>query len=237
DVSGLASGNAVVFSSVTGSLNLSPSNTNASFRATSAATATTIIGGAGADSITGGNGADGFSGGAGNDTLNGGNGNDTLNGGTGADSLIGGAGSDVFVFAAGDSGQSTGFDIISSFAKGAVGTGDLIDYTANLSIGGNAAPASATEASINQTTGLATFAANEGKTLVDALNDIATRFSNTTDAAGEFALFRVNNTGNFYLFISDGAAGVGSNDVVVQLIGVTAIAGINLSSGNLTITS
>ena len=237
DVSGLASGNAVVFSSVTGSLNLSASNTNASFRATSAATATTIIGGAGADSITGGNGADSFSGGAGNDTLNGGNGNDTLNGGTGADSLIGGAGSNVFVFAAGDSGQSTGFDIISSFAKGAVGTGDLIDYTSNLSLGGSAATATATAAAINQTTGIATFASGSGTTIADALADIATRFTAATDTAGEFALFQVNKTGNFYLFISDGVAGVGTNDVVVQLVGVTSIAGINLTSGNLTITS
>jgi len=178
-----------------------------------------------------------FSGGGGNDTIIAMAGDDTLDGGTGADSLIGGAGSDAFVFAAGHSGQAIGSDIISGFAKGAVGTGDLIDYTSDLSIGGSAATATKKAAAINQTTGVAAFASGSGKTITDALADIATRFTAATDAVGEFAFFRVKNTGNFHLFISDGVAGIGPNDVVVQLVGVTTIAGINLTSGNLTITS
>jgi len=197
----------------------------------------TIASGSGNDDIRGGAGDDSILGGAGSDVIRGGDGGDTLIGGSGADTLTGGAGSNVFVFAAGDSGQTTGFDNISDYTKGAVGTGNLIDYTSNLSLGGSVATASATAAAIDQTTGIATFASGSGTTIADALADIATSFTAATDTAGELALFRVNNTGNFYLFISDGAAGVGSNDVVVQLVGVTAIAGIDLSSGNLTITS
>ena len=71
----------------------------------------------------------------------------------------------------------------------------------------------------------------------DALGDIATRFTAATNSAGEFAFFRVNGAGNHHLFISDGVAGVTANDVVVQLVGVTAIGGIDISGGNLTIIS
>jgi hypothetical protein len=38
-----------------------------------------------------------------------------------------------------------------------------------------------------------------------------------------------------YLYVSDGS--VATTDVVVQLVGVTTVAGINLTGGDLTITS
>ena len=193
------------------------------FAVTNTGSATTLTGSGLADSLTGG---------AGNDTLVGGAGNDTLVGGAGADSLTGGAGRDIFAFSAGG-----GVDIISDYAKGAVGTGDLIDFSVNLTRGGSASGAIDSQASINQTTGIATFASGSGTTLSDALGDIAARFTAATDASGEFAFFRITPSGNYYLFISDGAAGVTSNDVVVQLTGVTSITGINLTNGNLTITA
>jgi hypothetical protein len=180
----------------------------------------TITGNAGANTITG----TGF--------------NDTLNGGKGQDSLKGGAGSDTFIFAAGDDSITTAtLDKILDYAKGAVGTGDLIDYSATLTKGGNATTATASQASINQTTGIATFASRSGTTLADALNDIAARFTAATNTAGEFAFFKVNGTGDYYLFISDGTAGAGVNDDVIQLVGVTSITAIDLTSGNLTIIS
>jgi hypothetical protein len=37
------------------------------------------------------------------------------------------------------------------------------------------------------------------------------------------------------MFISDGAVGVTDNDVVVELVGVTTIGSINLTSGDFTI--
>ena len=36
--------------------------------------------------------------------------------------------------------------------------------------------------------------------------------------------------------ISDGVAGVGANDVVAQLTGITSVSGVDLTGGNLTIT-
>jgi len=234
---GLAAGAMVTFTTVTGSLDLSGSTTTAAFRATAAASGASIVGGSGNDGLTGGIGADSLSGGLGNDTITAGAGADTATGGKGVDSLTGGAGSDTFVFAAGDTGQATGSDTISDFAKGAVNTGDRVDYAADLVIGGSSSAATANEALINQSTGVATFAAKSGTSLADALADIATRFTAAGDAAGEFALFRVGGKGNHYLFISDGTAGVTANDVVVQLVGVTSVTGIDLAGGNLTITS
>ena len=172
----------------------------------------------------------------GNDTLDGGAGNDVIKGGVGADNLTGSSGSDSFQFSAGDSGQIVGaIDKITDLAKGAVGVGDLIDFSANLAVGGSSAAATSSQASISQTTGVASFDVTSGTTLADALSDIAVRFTAATDTAGEFALFKVNGTGDFYLLISDGAAGVTTNDVVVQLVGVIDISSINLTGGNITI--
>ena len=56
-----------------------------------------------------------------------------------------------------------------------------------------------------------------------------------TDAAGEMAFFQVSKKGHMMLFISDGVAGVTANDVVVQLMGISAINQIDLTGGNLTI--
>jgi methionine-rich copper-binding protein CopC len=193
----------------------------------------------GNDLLVGTSGNDSINALAGDDTLFGDAGNDTLIGGSGSDVLIGGGGSDRFVFSAGDSGQTTGFDTINDYIKGARGTGDLIDFSANLSVGGTSARATNNQASISAN-GLATFAATapaSGATLSDALADIAARFTTATDTVGEFAFFRVNNEGNHYLFISDGVAGVTANDVVVQLIGITTINNIDVFNGNLTITA
>jgi Ca2+-binding RTX toxin-like protein len=177
-----------------------------------------------------------LNGAAGNDVLVGGGLADTLNGGAGSDTLFGGAGRDTFVFGAGNAGITTAaMDKIVDFAKGAVGTGDLIDYTVALTRGGSAAAATATEASISTTTGIATFAAGSGTTLADAVADIATRFTSATNAAGEMALFKVGGAGDYYLYVSDGVAGAGANDVVIDLVGVTTLTSIDLTGGNLTI--
>ncbi len=174
----------------------------------------------------------------GNNVLNGGAGADQLIGSKGRDTLNGGTESDRFAFAAGASGQTAStMDTISDFAKGAVGTGDRFDFSAVLAIGGTANAATANEAAIDQTTGIASFNAGSGTTLADALSDIAARFTSSVDGAGEFALFRVNGTGAFHVFVSDGVAGVGANDVVVQLASITTVGSISLSGGDLTILS
>jgi Ca2+-binding RTX toxin-like protein len=187
------------------------------------------------DIIVGTAGNNTMAGNAGSDIIFGNSGIDTLNGGTGADRLSGGAGKDIFVFDAGHSGQtSSAMDTIVDYTKGLVGTGDLIDYSQALRVGGSTATATSTQARI-ASNGVATFATSSGTTLSDALGDIAARFTAATNTAGEFAFFKVNNSGNFHMFISDGAAGVTANDVVIQLVGVTSISTINLTDGNLTI--
>jgi Ca2+-binding RTX toxin-like protein len=197
-----------------------------------------LAGDDGNDSLSGGAGTDTLEGGTGNDILNGGRGSDVINGGIGADKLTGGTGMDTIVFAAGDSGQTAAsLDVITDFTKGAVNVGDLIDYANSLTLGGSNSTATDTQASINLTTGIATFNKGSGVTLADALSDIATRFSASTDSAGELAFFKIKNTGNYYAFISDGTAGVTANDVVIQLTGLTSINTINLTDGNLTVLS
>ncbi|HWP26828.1 MAG TPA: DUF5801 repeats-in-toxin domain-containing protein [Xanthobacteraceae bacterium] len=195
-----------------------------------------LYGTSSANTITGGALDDYIDGVAGNDVLNGGTGDDTIIGGTGADSLTGGPGSDRFVFAAGDSGQTSNIDVITDYAKGVVGIGDVIDYlNAALVIGSTGASATGTQALIDQTTGIASFAAGSGTSLSDALNDIANAISLGGTTQGEFAFFKVNGAGNYHLFISDSVAGVSANDIVIQLFGVTTIGSIQLASGDLTI--
>lgn len=196
----------------------------------------TIANGVIIENAQGGLGDDVLIGNAASNVLQGNSGNDQLYGGAGKDTLYGGLGQDTFIFTTGDSGQTlTNLDKIMDFTKGAVGTGDLIDYVSNLTIGGSAATATSKQASINMTTGVATFAAGSGRTLSDALFDIATRMTAATNTKGEFALFQVNHTGDYYAFISDGTAGVGTNDVLIQLVGITSISGVDLTDGNLTI--
>ena len=191
-------------------------------------------GGAGNDNLLGNGGNDSLLGGIGNDSMLGGEGQDLLLGGLGADTLNGGVGSDTLRFAAGDTGQTTATrDTVQGFELGAIGVGDVIDYAAALQIGGSNALASATQASINQLTGVATFAAGSGTTLADALADIAGSFTAAGNASGEFAFFRINNAGNVNLFVSDGVAGVGANDVLVELVGITTVGSIALNNGDL----
>ncbi|NBP40944.1 MAG: hypothetical protein EBV34_21445, partial [Betaproteobacteria bacterium] len=176
--------------------------------ASAATQALTLVGSAGVDSITGGAGAD------------------SLTGGAGADVLVGGAGRDTFVYASGATGQTdTTLDVISDFQRYAVNAGaragDVIAYASSLSIGGTGVAATGSEASIDRTTAVASFALGSGTTLGDALADVAARIG--ANAAGQFALFQVNQTGGYYLFISDSVLGVGANDVVVSMPNVTEV--------------
>ncbi|MCA0434404.1 MAG: hypothetical protein LCH46_14225 [Proteobacteria bacterium] len=175
-----------------------------------------------------------ITGNAGMNILGGLGGSDTLSGGKGKDTLYGGTGRDIFKFAAGDSAY-TAFDMVKDYQKGALNVGDKFDFTAALKVGGTAAGASASQASIKAANGVATFAAGSGTTMADCVKDIAGRINAGGTQAGEFAFFKVNKAGAYYLFISDGLAGASANDVVVQLSNVSAINTINLAGGDLTI--
>ncbi|NDC76025.1 calcium-binding protein, partial [bacterium] len=78
NLTGLANGNTVTFTTVTGTLDLSASTSSAAFKATAAATGASITGGAGADTLAGGAGNDSLVGGAGSDAIKGGLGNDVI---------------------------------------------------------------------------------------------------------------------------------------------------------------
>jgi microcystin-dependent protein/Ca2+-binding RTX toxin-like protein len=170
-----------------------------------------------------------------NNTFNGGAGADILQGRGGGDTLTGGTGSDTFKFAAGDSSILAALDRITDFAKGAVGVGDKFDFTAALTVGGSAAAATANQAQINAATGVVTFATGSGTDGVDALNDIYASLVAGGDSAGDFAFYRIGSGGPMYMLISDGAAGIGNGDVIIELTGLTAVNTINITAGDVTI--
>ncbi len=175
--------------------------------------AVTVIGGNQADVITGSNG---------NDTINGGAGNDTITGGAGADVLTGGAGTNAFVFAAGDSGQTaTTLDTITDWA---VGT-NSIDFGATV-LTADAGTGLAGTTSVNAA-GLVTSTAYNN--LAGFLADLG---SSSTATAGTSLVF--SDGANSYLFISDGVAGLGANDVLIELQGVNATAGLTFTGGDIT---
>jgi len=192
---------------------------------------------ASAQSIIGGSGDDSLRGGIGADDIRGESGNDRLAGGPGADTLTGGSGRDTFVYVMGDTGQTASHDVIQDYQPGARGFGDVIDFKSALVRGGSAGGATSDQASISQTTGVATFAEGSGSTLEDALHDIAARFTAARDLRGEFALFQVGGGGGYYLFVSDGKGGVTGGDVVVQLVGVNTVSTVDLARGDLTISA
>ncbi len=211
-------------------IDLSAASAGTGFYVINTGAAARLLGSAVGDSLWGGRG---------HDTLDGAAGNDRLIGGRGADHLAGGDGSDAFSFVAGDSSLASGkIDVIADFTKGAEGIGDVMVFASELSVGGADADASRDEASIDQATGVAAFDSGSGQTLVDAIGDIARRFSGAVDDAGEFAFFRVNDAGDYFLFISDGIGGVSKNDVVVQLSGVSSIDSVVVTpSGELLVTA
>jgi hypothetical protein len=189
---------------------------------------------AGKDWLSGEGGADRLAGGANTDRLFGGDGIDVLLGNAGADVITGGAGSDYFVFNFGDNGTAYGLaDRITDFAKGALGVGDRIDFIADLSIAATSAAASAAQASISAVTGIATFASLSGITLADAIADVSAAFSADGEQAGEFAFFKINSAGKYYLIVSDGVAGAGANDVVIALDSIWTISGVDITTGDL----
>ena len=226
------------YTSNDGTVNISTKGFAVNVSASTGGSGYTITNTGAATRLTGSDSDDVLNGLKGNDTLVGGAGSDILKGGAGADSITGGDGHDTFLFAKGDSGQKAGaIDKIVDYYKGVSGVGDLIDFSnSNLAVGGSSSVASVKEASISSN-GIATFASGSGTTLADALADITTRFTASTDSVGEFAFFKIAGSGDYNLFISDGVKGVGANDVVIQLVGVSSISGIDLTGGNLTITS
>lgn len=197
-------------------------------------TAHTVNGAAGNDVITGGTAGDSLTGGAGNDTITGGaagGAGDTINGGTGVDTLTGtAAAADTYQFVAGDSSAlGATFDTITNW----VTASDIIDFTAGALVlnGGDAATAAAAgNANINAT-GFATFHAAD-TTVAQRIAAVAADLD-AAPVVREVAAWQQG--ADTYIYVSDGVAGVGANDVVIVLTGVTVTAtGISLTAGDIT---
>jgi Ca2+-binding RTX toxin-like protein len=140
--------------------------------------------------------------GAGNNVINGLDGNDTINGGEGADTLTGGNGADTFSF---QFGQSSGLatDRIIDFA---IGT----DKITLFSPAGVAAPAP---------TSLVRAGNDASSATVSAL--VQSVFGNGVIGTGGAVIIASNSApiAGTYLIVDDGVAGLGSNDLVVNISG------------------
>jgi Ca2+-binding RTX toxin-like protein len=167
-----------------------------------------------------------ITGSSGNDTITGGSGADIITGSGGADSITGGNGVDRFVFAAGDS-SSTATDIITDYA-----TTEQIDHS-GLSITANSSAVSSAsgKAGLAGSGAAATFNGADN-TLALRITAIEAALADTTHTAGEAAHWQQGS--DVYVFITDGVAGVGSDDVIVRLVGVDST---NLAFDVLTITN
>jgi len=162
---------------------------------------TTLNGSSGADTITG------------HSTIA-----ETITGGTGADTMTGGGtNANTFVFAAGASGtpSDTNFDTITDFTTVAA---NVISRGAQLVLG-SSATVGAGSAGIGNANGVAATFNAADDTLAERIIAVEAALSGNTNTNHEVAIFV--DSGNTYVFIADGIAGIGANDVLIKLTGVT----------------
>jgi Ca2+-binding RTX toxin-like protein len=181
----------------------------------------------------------------GNDVLIGGSGNDTLNGGAGADIMTGGGGIDTFIInsaaspaaigGSGDAGTISGYDVITDFAPAsdilnlqgtaAAATGTNVDGTdSSLTINGQ------TIKSHTISNGIITFSDTNSFSSALTLSSTANIAAvveylhrNDLGSAGATVAFVANIGGiaHTYIFEQVGNSPSATNDVLVDLVGVT----------------
>jgi len=148
-------------------------------------------------------------------------------------SLTGGTGSDTFMFAGatgtGGSGAAPSATVFTTIADYLTGV-DVINFRTALTLVAEGT-SSATQGVVSAT-GLVTFNAATADTLAAKVAATEAAMTAATTNAGETALFTA--AGSTYLFVSDGVAGLGANDQLILLTGVTATTGITLTAGNIT---
>ena len=169
-------------------------------------------------------------GGAGNDVINAGAGADVITGGLGADVITGGADADRYVYAQGDS-SSTATDAISGYE-----TMEQIDPVAVVTRADTIAVAAGV-AGLAGTGAAATFNAAD-VTLAQRIIAVQAGIAGGAGHAnGESAHWQQG--GDTYVFISDGVAGVGANDIIIQLVGIdstnAAFDVLTIANSNLTL--
>jgi len=147
------------------------------------------------------------------DTISGGAGDDVITGGGGLDNLTGGGGSDQFVIADG-SGTSGSPVVITDFVRTATaGTNDILSLTGNEAVAANA---------ITGWTVSSGVYTKAGASLSDFWTAAAANFSAL--AAGAF-----ESGGNTYVFYQ-GATTASTDDVYIQLTGVTGITSLHATT-------
>ena len=107
-----------------------------------------------------------------------------------------------------------------SIANSIWGDGDMIKYSSSLVVGGSAADAVSGTASINQTTGVASFNVADD-TLIEQINAVENALYGTGSQVGQFAEW--SNGGNTYVLITDGthtSSAIDDGDILVKLVGV-----------------
>jgi len=161
-------------------------------------------------------------------TITGGTGVDTIVGGTGADAITGGTGADImtggtttantFIFAAGASGlpSATVFDTITDFSAVAA---NVISVGAQLVLASTVASSAGT-AGLGAANGVAATFNAADTTFAQHLAAVELGIRATTNATWETAQW-VEAATDTYIFISDGVDGVGANDILIKLTGIT----------------
>jgi len=227
DQSTFSGTNAVTATSTTGAITISGGSGANTIKATSvsggAATGViTITTLGGADSVTVVSDAATITNvintGAGNDTIVGGLGVETITGGTGVDTMTSGGGADVFAFGTSGSLVTAGLDIITDFNTAGA---DVLTFGAATTV--LAADATTLVAGTNVQTsagGVVTFATADN---TYALKLAAVQADTQLDAAGSVAIFV--DSGNTYVYYAGAATG-NTDDQVIQLTGLTALATI-----------
>lgn len=166
--------------------------------------------------IDGGAGNDVITGTSQDDIIIGGTGDDTLIGGAGVDLLTGNAGKDIFKFAAGDSAAlnatQTTVDVIADFANGS----DMIRFGSTLYVAAPHTSSVQGNATI-MSGGVANFD-NSDTSFTQHLTAVAAALDG---AAKGTAVEWSEDISNSYVYITDGVAGAGANDVLIKLVGVS----------------
>jgi Ca2+-binding RTX toxin-like protein len=157
----------------------------------------------------------------------------TIQGGGGADVItLGAAGTaERVIVTAGDTGvpTATNFEQITTWTTAE----DIIDYGDTLlTLVAEGSAAAAGQAQI-AATGLVTFNAAD-TTIAQQIAAVEAGMTAATAVAGETAVFAVAGTpADSFIFISDGVAGVGENDVLIRIVGDAAGA-LTITGGDIT---
>jgi Ca2+-binding RTX toxin-like protein len=164
----------------------------------------------------------------GKDTVTGGSGNDIITAGSGVDSMTGGSGKDTFVFALGDNGDKPSGTVFDSIADYLTGT-DTISFTGlSISQFKSTTTQASTVAGVTSS-GVVSFDAGDN-TLALKVAAVANAIGGSS--AGNALYFAEGSDG--YVFVTDGTSGIGANDVLIKLIGLSTFTKLTLTNGAIT---